>query len=425
MAAAVPPMIQPALDRLPAVTGSPHSVQKRAPGGTAASHDGQRSWSPAPHSAQNFPVWFSAPQLGHVMTATYAGPPPATTRPFVVCPPLWSVVLMRIFLTGGTGLIGSHVAGRLRGRGDEVVALVRPTSDTRYLESIGCELATGDLLDAEAASAERMRGADAVIHAAAKVFQAGSREAFLRVNVEGTERMLGAAARTAPRFILLSSVAVYAGIRGPRPLTEERWTEADPETQPRYPASKHLSERAAWRAHQDGRVRLTTVRPSVVYGERDRSATPVFVRYGSLPLIPLIGGGRTTLPVVYAGNVAAGVVAALDRPSSEGRAYNLAMDVPVTGRELVALLGRGLDRSPRVVPVPARPARVVASAVEAATRWLPGVRTIDARRAVVSMARDNPYDSSRARLELGWSGLTPHEEGMRRTMAWWRAVTGD
>ncbi|MFP4624539.1 MAG: NAD-dependent epimerase/dehydratase family protein, partial [Gemmatimonadota bacterium] len=325
-----------------------------------------------------------------------------------------------VFLTGGTGVIGSHVAERLRRRGDAVVALVRPSSDARHLEALGCELAVGDLADPPEALAARVRGADAVVHAAAKVFQAGSRAEYLRVNVEGTERMLAAAARAGPRFVHLSSVAVYAGLPMDAPLTEDRWTEADPARQNRYAASKHLSERAAWRAHEAGDVRLTTVRPSVVYGERDRSATPVLVRYASLPIVPLVDGGRHTLPVVYAGNVARGVVAALDRPDSVGRAYNLALDAPVTGRELAELIARGLGRRLRTVSVPATPLRSLATAIDAAARAIPGLRPPDLRRAARSLAVDNPYDSARARLELGWSGLVPHAEGVRRTMAWWR-----
>ncbi len=330
----------------------------------------------------------------------------------------------RFFLTGGTGLIGSHVAERLRARGSEVVALVRPSSDAAHLESLGCSLVAGDLMDTPREMARRIRGCDAVIHAAAKVFQAGSREEYLAVNVEGTERMLEAAALASPRFIHLSSVAVYAGIPMERSLTEDRWTEADPEGQSRYAASKHLSERAAWRAHEDGAVRLTTVRPSVVYGERDRSATRVLVRYATLPIVPLVGGGVSTVPVVYAGNVAAGVVEALDRPASTGRAYNLALDEPLTARELLGLLTAELGRRPRTVSIHAGAARGLAAAVELFTRLLPGIRTADLRRAVHSLTRDNPYDSARARLELGWSGHVSHAEGVRRTVEWWERSRG-
>ena len=327
---------------------------------------------------------------------------------------------MRIFLTGGTGFIGSHVAGRLRGLGHSVVALVRETSDTAHLESLGCETVVGDVLAPVDELAGLMRGADAVVHAAAKVFEAGGRDAYIRLNVAGTENVLRAAGRAAPRVVHLSSVAVYAGLPMDRPLTEDRWTDADPRRQAPYAASKHLAERAAWRLHDEGVIRLTTVRPSVVYGERDRAATPVIVGFVRRKVVPLVGGGRTTLPLVYAGNVARGVVEALERDAAIGRAYNLARDLPITGRELVDRVAGALELSPWVVPVPTTLARSGAAVVETVSRLLPFVPRSDARRAVRSLSVDNPYDSSRARLELGWSGHTSHAEGIRRTMEWWR-----
>lgn len=329
---------------------------------------------------------------------------------------------MRVFLTGATGLVGSHVAERLRRRGDGVVALARESSDTRHLRSLGCDLVTGDVMDAPETMATRMRGCDAVVHAAAKVFQSGSRRAYLRLNVEGTERVLAAASLASPRVVHLSSVAVYAGVDLRRPLTEERWTEADPDRQAAYAASKLLSERAAWRLHAEGGVRLTTVRPAVVYGERDRAATPVIVRLVRLPVTPLPGGGRTTLPVVYAGNVARGVVAALDREATAGRAYNLGLDHPIDARELVERVARGLGggRRARVIAVPAGAVRGGAVALDRVRRLLPFVARTDAARGARLLTRDNPYDSHRARLELGWTQLVPHAEGVRRTMEWWR-----
>lgn len=330
---------------------------------------------------------------------------------------------MRIFLTGGTGLIGSHVAAGLRQRGDDVVALVRPTSDRSHLEGIGCELVEGDVLDAPDALAASMIRCDAVVHAAAKVFERGDREEFIRLNVRGTESVLRAAGRVAPRVVHLSSVAVYAGVRPDPPLTEERWADADPERQSAYPASKHLSERAAWHLHREGSVRLTTVRPTVVYGERDRAATPLMMRFASLPVVPLPGGGRARLPLVYAGNVASGVIAALDRPSTVGRAYNLALDNPVTLREVVTLLHTALGQRRWTPGIPAAPLHGLANLVEWVTRLTPGAHRTGARRAVRLLTRDNPYDSDRARVELGWSNLITHREGVRRTVEWWRERT--
>jgi 2-alkyl-3-oxoalkanoate reductase len=327
---------------------------------------------------------------------------------------------VRIFLTGGTGLIGSHVAEQLRGRGDEVVALVRATSRREHLASLGCELVEGDVLASPDELGALMRGCDAVVHGAAKVFERGGRAEFIRQNVAGTESVLRAAARAVPRVVHLSSVAVYSGLRDAS-LPEDLWTAADPERQAAYAASKHLSERAAWRLHEAGEIRLTTLRPSVVYGERDRAAAPVLFAVSRLPLVPLPGGGRATLPLVYAGNVARGVLAALDRDAAIGRAYNVALDHAVTSRELIGLIADLRGRPARTVSLPAWPLRVKAAVVDGLTRVVPFVPGTDVSRAVRSVTRDNPYDSSRARLELGWTNLITHREGLRRTIEWWLA----
>jgi 2-alkyl-3-oxoalkanoate reductase len=330
---------------------------------------------------------------------------------------------MAIFLTGGTGLIGSHVAERLRRKGEDVVALVRPTSDRRHLEGLGCRIVEGDVLDPPERLAGAMAGCGAVVHAAALVFDRRARSVFRRLNVEGTERVLGAAALAAPRVIHLSSVAVYSRLTPNPLLTEDRWLEAEPRRQSAYAASKTESERLAWRLHADGAIRLTTIRPAVVYGERDRAATPLMVRVARLPVVPLPGGGRSRLPLVYAGNVARGVLATLDRESTIGRAYNLAEDHALTGRELLGLLAAAMGRKTRVLRLPAAPLGGLAAVVDQVTRWLPLPAT-DMRRGIRSLARDNPYDSSRARMELGWTNLVTHEEAVRRTVAWWRAGEG-
>jgi 2-alkyl-3-oxoalkanoate reductase len=330
---------------------------------------------------------------------------------------------MRIFLTGGTGLIGSHVAEQLRERGDQVTALVRRSSDRRHLTGLGCRLVEGDVSQAPSGLAAAMAGCDAVIHAAAKVFERGGRRAFERANVAGTRGVLEGAALAVPRVVHLSSVAVYAGLALDGPLTEDEWVRADPSKQASYAASKHASERVAWELHRAGAIRLTTLRPSVVYGERDRAAAPIMIRYASLPLIPLLRGGRTRLPLVYAGNVARGVLAALDREAAVGRAYNLAQDHPLTGRELVAVLAHELGRRPRTVSVPARPLEALVAVVEGVARWTRLPRP-SFGRAIRTLTRDNPYDSGRARIELGWTNLVPHREGLRRTMEWWRHREG-
>jgi nucleoside-diphosphate-sugar epimerase len=76
---------------------------------------------------------------------------------------------MKVFLTGGTGLVGSHVAVHLRAAGHEVVALQRESSDVAHLGSLGCTVIPGDINDAAATLGKAMRGCDAVVHSAALV----------------------------------------------------------------------------------------------------------------------------------------------------------------------------------------------------------------------------------------------------------------
>ncbi len=309
---------------------------------------------------------------------------------------------------------------RLRHRGDEVRALVRSTSDTSFLEAQGAEMVEGDVLDDVGDLADGIRGSDAVVHAAAVVFRRARRRTFEAVNIDGTERVLrAAAAANVPRVLHVSSVAVYYR---PGPLPDRfREGDWDVEEVPRrvvYAHTKQRSEERAWAVHREGRIRLTTVRPGVVYGERDRAATPIMARYASLPVMPLLGGGDTTVPVVYAGNVARGILAALGAESI-GRAYNLAQDEPVTLRALLHGFARALGRTPRSVTLPAAPAALAGRAVDLATRLAPGLGQTRARRAVRMLTHDNPFDSSRARLELGWANLVPHEVGLRRTAEWW------
>jgi nucleoside-diphosphate-sugar epimerase len=112
-----------------------------------------------------------------------------------------------------------------------------------------------------------------------------------------------------------------------------------------YGRSKRLAEEAATAMHDSGRLQVTILRPSAVYGERDLLFAPNLARVLRLPVVPVMGRGDNTVPVVYAGNVAAGVASALDGRES-GNAFNLAVDYPLTQRELLEGLAEGAQSLP-------------------------------------------------------------------------------
>src|SRR3984885_12655319 len=114
-----------------------------------------------------------------------------------------------IFITGATGLVGSHATEEALKQGHRVRALVRPTSDTRWLDQWGVETIVGDLEDPQALRTG-VAGADWVFNCAAKVGDWGTLAEFRRLNVEALRLLLDAASDVnLDRFIHVSSLGVY------------------------------------------------------------------------------------------------------------------------------------------------------------------------------------------------------------------------
>ncbi|MEO6812189.1 MAG: NAD-dependent epimerase/dehydratase family protein, partial [Isosphaeraceae bacterium] len=137
-------------------------------------------------------------------------------------------------VTGGTGMLGSHIAERLAARGDRVRALVRPGSDTAFLESLGMDFVTGDLTD-PAACAQAVQGIGVVYHAAAKVGDWGPWNEFQTGCIDATRNLaLAAIDAGVSRFVHISSTSAYGHPRegGPAvteeaPLGQNLWTAWD------------------------------------------------------------------------------------------------------------------------------------------------------------------------------------------------------
>lgn len=328
---------------------------------------------------------------------------------------------MRVFLTGGTGLLGSHVAEHLLSAGHAVRALVRPGSDARFLREVGAELREGDVTD-RGSLAGALAECDGLVHAAAVVASGATWASYRRTNLEGTGNVLNAAAEQGVRrAVHVSSVAVYGGTevveRAPVDESDDLGAALPPGEH--YARSKRGAEELAWRLHREGALEVTVVRPSVIYGERDRVVVPLLARYLRSPLVLLVGDGRQNLPLVYAGNVASGILRALTSNGAAGRVYNLADDFPVTQREFFHALGQRLGLRPILVPVPYELASGAAWSLEQLARLAGNRKPPVSRRHMAFMGKGNPFVSRRAREELGWAPKVDHREGIRRAALWY------
>ena len=327
-------------------------------------------------------------------------------------------------VTGATGLLGSHTVARLLEDGWAVRALVRDSGRSGWLSRVGADVRRGDVLDAPAFAAAT-RGCELVVHCAAAIFSADGWAGYERSNIMGTANAVTAARNAGARLVHVSSVAVYGPGGRYRPggasTTEESALTPLPE-RALYARSKRESEQLVLDAHREGRVWATVVRPCVIYGERDRQFVPRMARLIERGLVPIIDGGRSTLSVVHAANVADGIARAAVVDAAGGRAYNLANDFPVTVAEFFRLGAAGIGVPFRSIRIPAGLARTAAALIERVGPILRLDASVASARASLNfVTRDNPFSSERAREELGWAPFVTHDAGVPAAFRWWRA----
>lgn len=185
-----------------------------------------------------------------------------------------------IFLTGGTGFLGSYLVKELIEKGYSVKALRRNKKipffiDPSYFEKV--HWVEGDILDVTILN-EAMKGANAVIHAAATVsFHKADRGAMYKINVEGTANVVNAAIdNNIPRFVHVSSVAAIGRTSGGEEVTEEKKWQAS-KTTTHYAISKYRAEMEAWRGYGEG-LNMVIANPSTIvgYGDWNSSSCAVF-----------------------------------------------------------------------------------------------------------------------------------------------------
>lgn len=321
---------------------------------------------------------------------------------------------MTVLVTGGSGLLGSHVIEALRARNVPVRALVRSTAAS-VVAALGAETVIGDVSDPAVWSRATAGGVTGIVHAAAVVDQVAGPAAYT-VNVQGTQCAIDAARAAGARLVHISSVSVYGGSADYSPSLEHR-TEEFPFRPIRasdgYARSKREAEELVRHAAEAGHITAIAIRPNVIYGERDRLFTPRLMRAVRVPLVPVIGPGTNHLSCVYAGNVAQAVVLALDVPGDGFRAYNVATDAAplLTMREFLATIAQACEVRARFMTLPVGIARF------AIALWS-GPRL--ARAALGFVTGENPWDSNRARRELGWTPAVSTRDGIVRAVRWFR-----
>jgi nucleoside-diphosphate-sugar epimerase len=212
-----------------------------------------------------------------------------------------------IAVTGATGFIGRTLCAHLQANGYSVRALVRNADAATSLAASGVTPIIGDLSREDSLSA-LLDDAAAVIHLAGAV-RGSSPESFKRTNVDGTQRLIDVASRSAhpPKLIYISSLAA----REP----QLSW----------YARSKHTAEQRLQATTE--RLDWAIIRPPAVYGPGDKEMLAVF-RSMARGVLPIPGDPASRVSLIHVDDLVEGIIACLRLPKLGRRTFALDDGMP-------------------------------------------------------------------------------------------------
>src|SRR3954470_12898627 len=321
---------------------------------------------------------------------------------------------MTTLLTGGAGLVGSHVAHLLLERGDDLRVVVREGTRLDNLEGLDAERVVADIHDRRAMR-RALKGVERVFHCAGLANMRASAQELWHANVEGTLAVLEESLRAGvEQLVMTSSVAAVGPAR--RGSTADEKQPFPRGTDPiAYVRAKREAEVQALRIAALG-LPVVIVCPAHVFGRGDvnHSSTEIVRRFLRREIPAYVDGA---INVIDAEDVARGHLLA-DEKGRPGERYILG-NRNFTWDRLFADLGRISGVEPPAVKLPLPAAVALARGLEAMP-GRPPITVPEVRAASLWWA----FRSNKARRELGWTP-SPHEEQLQTAVEWSREREGE
>lgn len=325
---------------------------------------------------------------------------------------------MKILITGASGFIGSFIVEEALRRGFETWAAVRGSSSRQFLTDERINFIELNLSSEEQLT-EQLRGLqfDYVVHAAG-VTKCLDKQDFHRINTEGTQhlvRVLLALQMRIKRFVYISSLSIMGAIREQQPYTEILESDvAKPNTA--YGKSKLEAEK--WLATVKD-LPYVILRPTGVYGPRERD---YFMMAKSIQSHTdfAVGYKQQDITFVYVTDVVQAVFLALEKGQS-GRKYFLSDGEVYQSSTFSNLIRKELGNPWWIrITAPLWVLKIVCTVGEYYSKLSGKVTALNNDKYNIMRQRNWRCDIEPARKELGYEPKVKLEEGVRRSIQWYK-----
>ncbi|MBN1148616.1 MAG: NAD-dependent epimerase/dehydratase family protein [Anaerolineales bacterium] len=225
---------------------------------------------------------------------------------------------MKIFISGGTGFIGTHLVRCLAQTEHELVCLARKTSDISTLKEVGATVVVGDVTDKGSLLAG-MQGCDWVVNLANLfLFWVPDERVYSDVNIQGTRNVMESALEAGVSKVVHVSTAAVWG-KAAWPISEQTPMGAQRASQ--YARTKYEGDQIAWRLHKERGLPLVVVYPSAVIGAYDPKATGRYIKNLVRRKMPAQVLTDAPFSFVYVGDVCTAILGALQKDGNIGEKY--------------------------------------------------------------------------------------------------------
>uniref|UniRef100_A0A832CVG2 NAD(P)-dependent oxidoreductase n=1 Tax=Ignavibacterium album TaxID=591197 RepID=A0A832CVG2_9BACT len=319
-------------------------------------------------------------------------------------------------VTGGTGFVGSHLVDLLLDKGYEVRCITRKSSDLKWLKDKDVKIFDCGLYNKEALK-EVIRDVDYVYHVAG-VVKSKTKEGYFRGNVDTTRTLIEATLESnsnLKRFLVVSSQTVTGPSLDGKPVNEE--TECRPITT--YGKSK-LEEEKLVLSFKDI-LPITICRAPAVYGERD---TEIFIYFKTFSkgLTTTIGFNEKKLSLIHVLDLVNGFYLAATNEKSKGQIYFISSEEFYTWPQINKITSKIIGKNPVVIKVPHFLVYTIAAVAQFAAMFSSKPATLNIEKAKDITQQYWICDTSKAVRELGYRQNISIEEGIKRTIEWYKKM---